>query len=206
MSKVEQYLNILKSNVGKWCCAICGSDSGQPAAIFREIKKLGYNFEEVAPNRWAKNMYCEQCRTERTHYKLLSAEPQFSEKPRLNIAPRDRSRILEFFDKRDALTGASISSVPEIDHKTPWTRLDHDIDVSRLSLSEIGQSFQLLTREHNLLKDRMCAHCKATGIRPPFLDIPFWYEGDDQYRGTCEGCGWYDCRKWRESVRARLGI
>lgn len=204
MSKVEQYLSVLKAHIGEWCCSMCGSGSGQPAATFREIKKLGYKFEEVSPNRWAKSMFCAKCGTERMHYKLLSPEPQFTEKPRLSISPRDRKRILEFFELRDAFTGASISSVPEIDHKTPWTRLDQDIDVSRLSLADIGQSFQLLTREHNLLKDRMCAHCKNTNLRPPFLGISYWYSGDEHYCGSCEGCGWYDGRKWRAEINKKI--
>ncbi len=173
MSKADQFLDILKDHCNEWCCSVCGTGSNQPAATFREIKKRGYKFEEVSPNRWGKMMYCPNCGTERTHYKLLDIEPQFTEKPRLNIRPKDRERILKLFDERDAFTGATISSTPEIDHKVPWTRLDHDIDVSTLSNQEIAQSFQLLTREHNLLKDRMCDRCKKTNLRPPFLEISF---------------------------------
>ena len=205
MSKVEQFLEELKAHCNEWCCSVCGSDSNQPAATFREIKKMGYQFEEVSPNRWGKKMYCPKCGMERTHYKLLNPEPQFTEKPRVGIRPKDRERILAHFGKCDAFTGATISSVPEIDHKVPWTRLEQDVDASTMSEKEIGQAFQLLTREHNLLKDRMCDHCKKTNLRPPFLGISFWYAGDENYCGTCEGCGWYDGRKWREEVNKRLG-
>ena len=204
MSKVDNFLCVLKEHVGEWCCSMCGSGSGQPAATFREIKKLGYQFEEVAPNRWAKSMFCSKCGEVRMHYKLLSSEPKFTVKPRLTIRPKDRDRTLKLFDRRDAFTGASISSVPEIDHKVPWTRLDQDIDMASLTLEQIDASFQLLTREHNLLKDRMCAHCKVNNIRPPFLGIPFWYEGDEHYRNSCVGCGWYDGRKWREEISKKV--
>lgn len=118
----------------------------------------------------------------------------------MNIDTKTRTRVISLFDNRDAFTGASISSTAEIDHKTPWTRLDNDIDAKCLSDDEIKKHFQLLTREHNLLKDRACGHCKLYNERPPFLEIPFWYAGDSKYSGTCEGCGWYDGAKWRKEI------
>ncbi len=194
----------MKAHVGEWCCAVCSSNSGQPAATFREVKKMGYKFEETSPGRWGKNMYCPKCGVERTHYKLLSVEPEFDVRQRLSITGKAREKIIGVFDNRDAITSASITSVAEIDHKTPWTRLDADIDTSNLSNEEIRENFQLLTREHNLLKDRMCSKCKETGIRQPFLEIAYWYAGDERYLGTCEGCGWYDAKKWREVVNETL--
>lgn len=200
MSKTDDFLFECKKNVGNWTCSLHTTGSNQPAAIFREVKKLGFEFAEVAPNRWAKSMYCPVCRQETTHYKLLKLEPTLTKQERLTIDKRSRERTLRIFDNRDAFTGASISSVAEIDHKVPWTRLDHDIDIRSLSDIQIKQHFQLLTREHNLLKDRMCDKCKTTGIRPPFFEINYWYVGDCHYRGTCEGCGWYDGIKWREEI------
>ena len=203
MSKVDDLLAACKANLGKWTCAYCASNSGQPAATFREIKKQGYKFEEVSPGRWASDRYCPRCKTVRTHYKLLFPEPQFEEKKRISIG-KERDRILRILGNRDAFTGAKITSTPEIDHKVPWTRLDHDIDASTLSDDEIKQHFQLLTREHNLLKDRMCGQCKLHNVRPPFFEIRFWYSGDDQYRGTCDGCGWYDGKKWQKELNKLL--
>ena len=149
-------------------------------------------------------MVCKHCGTERTHYKLLSLEPVFKAKPRITITLSQRKRVLELFEGRDAFSGASISSTPEIDHKVPWTRMENDIDIATLSDDEIKEHFQLLTREHNLLKDRACSHCKATNKRTPFLGIRYWYEGTEQYKGTCEGCGWYDGIKWRNNVNEHL--
>ena len=112
---------------------------------------------------------------------------------------------MSIFDNRDAFTGGTISSVAEIDHKTPWTRLGgQDIDARKMSDAQIKNHFQLLTREHNLLKDRACDSCKKTNLRPPFLGIPFWYEGNSSYNGTCEGCGWYDGAKWREEISKKI--
>ena len=204
MSKTDDLLQACKKNLGKWTCAYCASNSGQPAATFREIKKLGYKFEETTPGHWAKTMFCPLCGTERTHYKLLSLEPEFEKKLRISIGKNTRDRILKLLDMTDAFTGAHITSIPEIDHKTPWTRLSSDIEASRLTDSEVKNHFQLLTREHNLLKDRMCGFCKINNRRPPFLGINYWYDGDEQYRGTCVGCGWYDGVKWKEEINKLL--
>ena len=201
MSKEKRLLESFKDNIGQWVCGFCNSGSNQPAATFRSIKKMGYKFEEISPNRWGKNFYCQICSSERTHYKLLFSEPVFEEKERIKITQKDRSRIIKLLDEKDAITGASITSTPEIDHKIPWTRLDRDIDVSKLNDEEILQHFQLLTREHNLLKDRACRSCVINNVRTPFLEIPFWYEGHGDYQGTCVGCGWHDSKKWRECLR-----
>ena len=200
MSKVDDFLKEFKKYVGKWTCSLHASNSVMPAGVFREVKKRGYVFEEVWPNRWAKEMFCPVCNRMTTHYKLLNTEPVLSRQIRLSITPSARKRTLILFDNRDAFTGATISSVAEIDHKVPWTRLEGDIDLGTLSDDEIRDNFQLLTREHNLLKDRACSRCKKENIRPPFLEIPFWYEGDEHYCGSCLGCGWYDGVEWRKAI------
>jgi hypothetical protein len=58
MSKKDILLNAFLKNIGEWVCGYCNSGSNQPAATFREIKKLGYEFEEYSPNRWGKDKYC----------------------------------------------------------------------------------------------------------------------------------------------------
>ena len=204
MSKADDLLLACQQNLGKWTCSYCASGSGQPAATFREIKKKGYKFEEVSPGRWAKTMYCHKCRDDRSHYKLLAMKPVMPEHQRCTIDDASRKRVLALLNGRDAFTGASISSTPEIDHKIPWTRLDGDLNIRLLSDREIKEHFQLLTREHNLLKDRMCGKCKLDNIRPPFFGIPFWYEGDEHYCGSCVGCGWYDGAKWREEISKKV--
>ena len=200
MSKADDFLDECKKNLGKWTCSLHTTGSNQPAAIFREVKKRGYEFEEVSPNRWAKTMLCSVCGQETTHYKLEKDTPVFSKQERLTIDKKTRDRILRIFDNRDAFTGGSISSVAEIDHKVPWTRLEEDIDARELTDDEVRTHFQLLTREHNLLKDRACTVCKNENVRPAFLGIPFWYSGGSEYLDTCEGCGWFDGEKWRQEL------
>ena len=205
MSKTDDFLKALKDHCNQWVCSLHNTGkSNQPAAIFREIKRQGYLFEKVGPNRWAKNMYCEQCQQDTSHYKLLSKDPIYQPHSRCPIDKKSRERVLKLLDGKDAFTGASITSTPEIDHKIPWTRLDYDIDIKECSDEEIVENFQLLTREHNLLKDRVCTKCRIDGIRQPLFGINYWYEGDEKYRGTCEGCGWYDGAKWKECLNNEL--
>ena len=204
MSKADNFLRICQEHLNEWVCSNHNTDSNQPAAIFREVKRLGYSFEEVRPNRWGKKKYCPVCEQETTHYKLLSSDPVVDAKGRFPISPTLRNKILKLLENRDAFTGASITSTAEIDHKVPWTRLEQDIDINTLSDDEIKEHFQLLTREHNLLKDRACSHCKQYGVRLPLFEIPFWYIGNQEYTGFCEGCGWHDGKRWKEELSARL--
>lgn len=137
---------------------------------------------------------------------MLSLE-QGEDKSRIGITPAQRKRVARILSEADAFTGASVKSSLEIDHKVPFDRLKEDsgdIDIDRLSDSEIANHFQILTRDHNLLKDRQCQSCIKTGVRPPCFGIKFWYEGDENYRGSCVGCGWYDGVEWRRCLNEKL--
>lgn len=168
-SIADKLLKAFKENVGEWTCGYCNSGSNQPAATFREIKKMGYVFEKVSPNRWGKTMFCPVCNNNRSHYKLISTEPLLDEKLRYSITQKQRKRVLDLLDERDAFSGASITSTAEIDHKVPWSRLEQDIDIAQLTDDQIQEHFQLLTREHNLLKDRACQHCIKSQKTPSFI-------------------------------------
>lgn len=85
MSKADDFLDQCIKNQGEWICSLHTTGSNQPAAIFREVKKRGYEFEEVSPNRWAKTMFCPVCGQETTHYKLEKDTPVFSRQERLAI-------------------------------------------------------------------------------------------------------------------------
>lgn len=206
MSKATDLLAYFKKNVGEWACSTCGSHSGQPAAVFRALKNEGWQFEEVSPQRWAKTMDCKVCGRKTTHYKLLSLK-QGMDNSRISITPKQKKRVISMIGEADAFTGASVKSSLEIDHKVPFARLKQDagdINIDDLTDEQIAEHFQILTRDHNLLKDRACQDCVKTNKRPPFLGIKFWYEGNDQYRGSCKGCGWFDGTKWRDKVNKQL--
>ena len=121
---------------------------------------------------------------------------------------RPEARILEKPQITDEEIERIRKNMPELPTATRARYINEfglsEYDATRLTDSQIRQHFQLLTREHNLLKDRACSHCKVFNERPPFLGIPFWYSGDSHYCGTCEGCGWYDGVKWREEISKKL--
>lgn len=192
-----------KKNIGEWVCTYCNSGSGQPAAVSRELRADGYLFEETSPGRYSTQMYCPTCGKKRTHIKLLSEEPVLDEKKRCSITKKDRERVLSILGNRDAFDGNSIvSSTPEIDHKTPFSRLNKDIDISKLTDEEIAEHFQILTRHNNLLKEKACKQCILTNKRTPFKKEKFWYVGDENYDNCigCVGCGWHDGVRYKEKL------
>ena len=206
MSKADDLLEYFKNHVGEWACSMCGSHSVQPAATFRTLKNAGWQFEEISPQRWGKQMFCPVCGQETTHYKLKSLQ-QGLDKSRLGITPAQKKRVISIIGDVDAFTGASVKSSLEIDHKVPFDRLKEtvgDIDIDKLSDVQITEHFQILTRDHNLLKDRACQSCIKTGVRPPLFGIKYWYDGDGRYIGSCRGCGWYDGAEWRRILNERL--
>ena len=203
-SKSDRLLKKCQEHIGEWVCIYCNSDSGQPAAISRVLREKGYLLEETQPGTYSKQMYCPHCGKKRSHIKLLSAEPA-NEKNRNTMSKKDRERIISCLGKRDAYTGASIkSSTPEIDHKTPFSRLEKDIDISNISNDEIPNHFQILTRANNLLKEKACKKCIKNGQRSPHMGINYWYEGNETYNGTCIGCGWHDGINWRAKLNNDL--
>lgn len=200
----EKTLKAYKENIGKFYCSVCASGSGQPAKVMQNLRADGYDFEKVTKSQWKKTLYCPCCEKEQSHYKLLSAEPRVTEKHRCTITSEDRKRVYDITGGIDAFTGATISGDYEVDHKVPFTILDKDIEIKTLTDAEVIDNFQILTPDHNKLKDKRCQKCKKTNMRPPFLNIKYWYEGDENYKDTCVGCGWYDGVAWREKLNKRL--
>lgn len=201
-SNAQRLLEACKNNIGEWTCIYCNTGSGQPAAVSRTLRQEGYKFEEASSGIYSKQLYCPHCEKKRTHIKLLAAEPVNDKKKRCPMSNKDRNRVIAVCGgERDAYTGASIQSTrPEVDHKTPFLRLKEDIDVSKLTDEQIKCHFQILTSHNNLLKEKACKRCAIYNMRPPFMNIKYWYSGDEIYRGTCVGCGWYDGIKWKEEL------
>lgn len=205
-SKQKILLEACKKNLGVWTCTKC-SGSGQPARITANLRALGYNFEKTGLNRWVKNIYCPHCGDKTSHCKLLELEPVFESKERIPLSNEQRKRVLSIIGKKDAFTGATITTeAVEIDHMKPMSRLDKDIDVDLLTNQEIKNNFQPLTRQNNLLKAKACDKCKLTGIRPSHFEIKYYYEGNENYEGTCVGCGWYDGVTWRKHLNSTFNL
>ena len=121
-----------------------------------------------------------------------------------------RRKIITHYDGKDEIldyapTGRAI----EIDHRVPevrWKVSEKELDDNPTE-AEIEERYMLLVREHNLLKSRNCERCKRTGKRQPFLDIHYFYEGNEEYddRIGCVGCGWHNPKKWKKTINEKLG-
>lgn len=194
----KKTLKAYKEHVGEWFCSTCASGAGQPAATMRSLRQEGYDFEKVSKKQWAKTLYCPCCGQERSHYKMQSSEPTCDKNKRFTITENDRKRVMKLLGNKDAFTGATSLTQLEIDHKIPFTISEKDIKISTLTDMEILENFQLLTPDHNKLKNMRCQFCKETHIRPEFFGSKFYYEGDEHYKGSCVGCGWHDGVKWRD--------
>ncbi len=202
-SMQERLLESCKKNLREWTCTNC-CGSGQPARITANLRGLGYQFFQTAKNRWVKSIYCPHCGKKTSHCKLLELEPVFESKERIPLSDEQRKRVLSIIGKKDVFTEATITTqTVQIDHKEPMSRRDKDVDVDLLTDQEIEYNFQALTGQNNLLKAKACDKCKLTGRRPAHFGVKYYYEGDEVYRGTCVGCGWYDGKKWREEINKK---
>ena len=95
-------------------------------------------------------------------------------------------------------TNTKISGIFEVDHKKPFFNEEQDINIKDLTDEEIKNEYQLLTPDHNKLKDKQCRKCVKNKKRPPFLGKKYWYAGGENFTGSCVGCGYYDGIKWTE--------
>lgn len=119
-----------------------------------------------------------------------------------------RADIKAFYqDKRCVMLGTkgfSENTKIEIDHKDG--RKD-DWRVSNADTQRI-EDFQPLCKAANDVKRQICKVCKETNKRWDAKHIkgnPYsFYEGDEEYRGTCIGCYQYDPVAYRKSCVLKI--
>lgn len=190
----------------QWHCSECELPGSQPAKAIQGIRQDGYLLEKVGSN-WAKYMYCENCKRVTPHRRLITLEKQHDPIKRATITPTLRKRIIALFEGKDEILGYEPTGrAIEIDHRVPevrWENSEEELDKLATDL-ELKKRYMLLVREHNLLKSRSCEKCKATDIRQPFMGINYFYEGNQNYVDRCDGCGWYNPERWRESLNQLL--
>lgn len=119
-----------------------------------------------------------------------------------------RVQIRRALGNRDAFYGTAVSN-PEIDHRVPLSRLNgEEVPVDTADPEAIRGRYQPLSRANNTYKREQCNKCEMTGIRPPFLGIAFWYEGDETYDEAvgCNGCGFAYPEKWKAALEAAAGV
>ncbi len=163
-----------------------------------------------------KQQFCKKC-NKVSSFDRWTGEFQTSNAP--STIPEELvTKILNYYNYTDSIEGRKRPKHElVIDHRFPMERWGDMEDINKVNMSneDIERKFQLLKKDcsgnHNLLKSRSCEDCIKTNRRGKPLDIPFWYEGEDKWdpniptKGPeaeqgCIGCGWYDYKKWKDSL------
>lgn len=207
-TKLYQTFQILADE--NWHCSKHDLPGTQPAKAIQVIRQHGYDIEN-------KTEYCEICKENTVHRRLVSIHPSASSVTRSRLPRTLINRVKELYKNIEAITHREYSSTQlEVDHRFPQVRWStpegvHDPNMPE---AEIIAKFQLLTRSHNLWKSRYCEACVKTGDRGTFIGINYFYAGNsvwpdeipsDDERG-CYGCFWYNPEAWRRSLNEFIAL
>jgi len=197
----------------RWTCVACSLPPNPNwARRVQDIKELGYT---IATNT---RRYCSSCARNTTHLILL-ALPRGLVTGYEVMDTQLRKRILAvlgYYDVYENRVARGYSLLP--DHKFPEIRWDESIrqeNPADMPDEQIGAKFQLLSNQRNQQKREVCRQCFQTGQRGTPFGIAYYYEGSSSWpsdvpvRGAaaeegCRGCGWYDMKRWRESLNHYL--
>ena len=183
-----------------WHCGKHELPGTQPAKAIQIIGQHGFKTEK-------KTLFCKRCGEKTVHRRLVSLERGriFT---RSKLPEKLKKRIKEYYKNADAITLRDDLQT-EVDHRFPQVRWEDKERENPVDMSnqDVQKRFMLLTRANNLWKSRFCERCFKTGIRGCFPGIDFFYKGkekwdiDDPYDEVgCEGCFWYNPKKWREAL------
>ena len=192
----------------EWHCSSCELPSSQPAKDIQMLRKEGFEFVQNTGQGKGDFLECENCGDTTFHRKMKYPFPTSKPITRQNMPNSFKQRVRDLYDHRDAFDGSSPSTTLEVDHRVPEVRWEQseDFDYASMSADDIKEHFQILSRKHNPLKSRKCEQCVKTGKRPQFMQIDFYYKGDENYddQTGCEGCGWYNPHRWRDEIEKQL--
>lgn len=195
----------------KWSCRKCGpvpQSNPQPAARIKALKQMGYYIATI-------KMACATCGGKQ-FFDLLIRLPRnaANNEKRYTISVSLQNKIKNILPLKDAcFDSIQVAHELIIDHKFPSSRWVNGETVNETTMTpeEIKEKFQLLTNQTNLQKERYCKRCVLTGIRGDFFGIKWFYNGDEQWRGSskadesgCIGCCWYDLMLWKEKFNRYL--
>jgi len=134
----------------------------------------------------------------------------------VNIPKGNRRKCLvhninDTFDNRHSFTQIRVTTNPEIDHRIPVARMlisDKDIEkkVDVSNVFEIKDSYQLLSRDNNLYKSRVCERCISNNKKPDMflgIKIPEKIGGGLEFvnnQNDCTSCPFAYPEKFLEKV------
>lgn len=194
----------------QWHCMNCEVESGQAKTFQRWRDDYGLVFQRVGKN-YSKLRFCDTCRRETTHRRLLTLDRDVSSiSRRTSLSPAFAARVKTLMRNVDAYSNKTERADQlEIDHRVPqirWSETESE-NTAEMTDSDIQAKFMLLTRSHNLLKSRSCERCVETGERGTgYGGLAFWVEGGREWEDTvgCVGCFWFDPEAWRAAAQAKL--
>ena len=199
-SKTQSVLNILFENPdGILRCCLREEiinrnlDIGQPAGHIRFLRDAGINIPKV------KRVRCDTHNVTETKDKIEHPYLTGNAYARATYSPKEFGIIRKTLGVRDAFTDIHTTTNLEIDHRVPVTRLkqldgskEAKVDVS--SPGDIKAQYQLLTRENNQYKSRVCENCVEDDVKPSkFLGIkiPVSIGGGQMFDANTNNC--YTC-------------
>lgn len=196
-----------------WCCTSCDlpANPNQQRRI-QDLKEMGYT---IATDT---NRICSRCKKRKTQ-RILVPLPRGGISGYEIWSSQVRERIVSLLNSYDVYedrTGNKENLLP--DHKFPESRWDTETKrptLEDLTDGQIKHDFQLLSNQRNQQKREVCRNCYHTGRRGCPFGIEFYYQGDENWpadvpkRGKaaeqgCVGCGWYDMKRWRETLNQVL--
>lgn len=149
-----------------------GLDLGQPAGQIRDLRNAGVNIPTSTRE------VCTIHNRNDTKDVLLKPYITGNDYARAVYSPAQITKIRKILDNRDAFTQIRATTNPEIDHRIPVGRrravgqnVETKVDVA--NPEEVRNTYQILTRDTNLYKSRLCEKCVAEDKKPTvFLGIP----------------------------------
>lgn len=161
ITKENQLLEILKTNINKFVCTICLNkeiESGQYAKLTQTLRDKGYRFLPSG-QQWVHTLLCEKCEKKTKHIKMLEGMNE-EVNIRITLTEKTRDRILTYFSFKDNFD-CSVSNKKEleIDHRVPAKHLSDIENVNSLPTEELIKIYQPLTKRHNNIKREECKKC-----------------------------------------------
>jgi len=175
------------------------------------IKEFGYTLSTITNN-------CKKCNTNTTHHQLLYLKRFGDGKSEYEtISLNLKKKIIKKLENFDSYENNYHSSSLLPDHKFPEIRWDKTVKVNNENINDenIKNKFQLLNNQRNQQKREVCRKCFQTNKRGLIYGINFFYKGTIEWdekipkigkkaEEGCVGCGWYDIKKWRDSINIKI--
>jgi hypothetical protein len=211
--KTQAVLNILIENpTGVFRCCLRarlqeqGIDIGQPAAQIRDLRASGVNI----PKQPSKG-YCDTHNRTDTLDMLEAPYITGNDYARAIYSPKEIKSIQTLLGNTDAFTMIRVSTALEVDHRIPVGRmmLSDEVKESRVNATDfeaVNKQYQLLTRETNLYKSRMCECCVDTETKPAAflgIEIPESMGGSQPFvegKNDCSSCPFAFPEKFRNNI------